>query len=289
MADVTYREFDNAQYSKLRRDLLRNKGGGLQEDLLHAVRDSGRFLEFMEPIRLHGSRKVVLCPYPLTAAEYRNPPVDTQMMLYEVWETLTPRTACRSAFWANVTCSHIRDGRMESVYLAASGGSVDGAERIDRAIAETGDTRSKRMDDCVRTVLRRLGGLPEARGNRTVYVDCPLARTWWREHFVIQAGHHDTELQAKIRDVLRLNKAYWEQLVVMVVSRNSVMGSQEIRNALIVRLAEAIRLGDNPRVTTAKGLVRGCRNLSALQAGRELSVLDATELAEVIDGVISAI
>ena len=289
MADVTYREFDNAQYSKLRRDLLRNKGGGLQEDLLHAVRDSGRFLEFMEPIRLHGSRKVVLCPYPLTAAEYRNPPMDTQMMLYEVWETLTPRTACRSAFWANVTCSHIRDGRMESVYLAASGGSVDGAERIDRALAETGDTRSKRMDDCVRTVLRRLGGLPEARGNRTVYVDCPLARTWWREHFVIQAGHHDTELQAKIRDVLRLNKAYWEQLVVMVVSRNSVMGSQEIRNALIVRLAEAIRLGDNSKVATAKGLVRGCRNLSALQAGRELSVLEAKELAEVIDGVISAV
>ena len=29
---------------------------------------------------------------------------------------------------------------------------------------------------CVRTVLRRLGGLPEVRGNRSVYVDCPFAR-----------------------------------------------------------------------------------------------------------------
>lgn len=289
MADSSYREFDNAKYSKLRRDLLRTKGGELQDEFLDATRNDGKLLAFMKQVPTTGTKDVTPCPCPLTETEYRNPPVDTQMMLYEAWATIVPRIACRSSFWGYVTLDHIRHGRIKSVYLAANRKYPGGAERIDRILGETGDRRAQMMDDCVRTVLRRLGGLPEARGNKTVYVDCPLARAWWRERLVVQVARHAGDARSRIRDVVRLSKAYWEKLVVMVVSRNSVFGSHEIRDAFIICLADAIESGDNSRLTTTGGLQRGYRNLSAIQAVRELSVLDADELREVVEGVVSAI
>lgn len=289
MSGTSYREFDNGAYSKLRRDLLRVKGGELQEQFLYAVRHEDRFLEFMERLPVVSGENIALCPEPLIEEEFRNPPVDTQRRLYQGWAEITPRVACRSSFWGNVTYNHVRRERIRSVYLAATGNHMGGAERIDRALREDGDRRSKMMDDCTRAILRRIGGLPEARGNRTVYVDCPLARAWWRERFAIQIGRDDRNLRASVRDVVRLSKTYWEKLVVMVVSRNSVMGSQEIRDAFVIRIAKAIRSDTGGQVATGQGLVRGCRNLSALQAVRELSVLDADELEEVVDGIISSI
>ena len=70
------------------------------------------------------------------------------------------------------------------------------AERIDRALMETGDEQPKMMDRTVRAVLRRLGGLPEVRGARSVFVNCPFARAWWREHLVKQIAQGDPRLAA---------------------------------------------------------------------------------------------
>lgn len=283
---MAYREFDNGEYSKLRRDLLREKGGHLQEQLLDSVRHDG-FLEFMNRLSVTSGEDIELCPHPLTAAEFREPPVDTQRRLYEGWAALTPNIACRSSFWGRVTCNHIQEERIQSAYLAANG-NLDGAQRIDRALRETGERRSVMMDGCVRTVLRRVSGLPEARGNRTVYVDCPLARAWWREYFVVQVGRNDPSVRAKVRVLVRHRKGYWEALVNMVVSRNSVLGSAKIRNVFMVRLAEAISSGTGSSIMRIEGLIRACRNISAHQAMRELSVLEAKELEELIDGIISA-
>ncbi len=289
MAKVGNKELDNAAFSRLRRDLLREKGGELQEEFLYALQEDHQFLEFIGRIPVTGKGTVSLCPHPLTETEYREPPVDTQLMLYDVWEMLTPRIACRSSFWGNITCHHIRQGRIKAAYLAANGSYAGGAERIDRALRRAGKKRAKMMDDCVRTALRRLSGLPEARGNRTVYVDCPFARTWWRERLAVQVGRNDADLTKKVRDLVRLSKTYWEKLVVMIVSRNSVMGSHEIREAFVTRLAETIQLSGNQRLANAQWLVRACRNLSAVQAVRELSVLNRKELEDIMDLIIRAI
>lgn len=289
MGDAKYREFDNGEYSRLRRELLRKKGGSQQEEFLVSVREEDEFIEFMERLPLTSGEDIELCPHPLTETEFRNPPVDTQQRLHERWSAITPRVGCRSSFWGNVTYNHIRQGRIRAAYLAADGKHKGGAQRIDRALRETSDKRSTMMDDCVRTVLRRIGGLPEIRGNRTVYVDCPLARAWWRERFTVQVGQDDPSLQAAVRDVLRLNKEYWSILVSMIVSRNSVMGSQKIRDAFVIRLAEVIGSGVTGAITTAKGLKRGLRNLSALQAVRELSILDGGELDAIVEEILSSI
>ena len=102
-----------------------------------------------------------------------------------------------------MTFRHIEEGRIESSFLAANGGgNVTGAQRIDAALnASTGrGGDASLLDRCVRTVLRRLGGLPEARGNRSVYVNCPLARAWWRERLVAEVATDGAEgLEREIR------------------------------------------------------------------------------------------
>ena len=117
------------------------------------------------------------------------------------------RRANRSVrFWGCVTYRHIEAGRIESSFLAANGGGTStGVQRIDLALGDTGERAASKLDGCVRTVLRRLGGLPEVRGNRSVYVNCPLARAWWRERLVREAAADaadDGALARQIRAVV---------------------------------------------------------------------------------------
>ncbi len=228
----------------------------------------------------------------MSEAEFGNPPSDTERRLFEAWGGLTPRVACRTAFWARVTYRHIENGRIESSFLAANGGgNVSGVQRIDEALSSTGEKATLELDRCVRTVLRRLGGLPEARGNRSVYVNCPLARAWWRERLVAEmAGDDGDDLERQIRAVVHPeSQQYWEELVTFVVSRNSVFGSVSVRDTLIRTLAMV--LDDNPDspVRTADELRRVCRSVSSIQASVELSVVPPQEVQTMMRGIVEAV
>lgn len=283
----SYTQFEDADYTSLRRKLLRAKGSEDQRDFLRRVRDEKGLPRLLrETLREVGTRSVPLAPEPLTEDEYGTPPPDTEQRLYRAWSALTPSVACRTTFWTHLTCRHIEAGRIEPDYLAANGNpSVSGAERIDLALHDTTGQADKLVDDCVRTVLRRLGGLREARGNRTVYVDCPFARAWWREHLNRQISGDDAALAEDVRRVFRVSQTYWEKLVDRIVSRNSTFGSIEVRNALVRRLAVDFRDPDSKMHKTSN-LVHACRQVSAQQGARELSILDPGELDELLDGVV---
>ena len=282
------REFDDAGYSRFRRKLLRTRGGTEQRDLLSALRDDAEFLHAVQSeVITQGSEDPALYPEALTESEFKQPPATTEAGLYRAWANLTPRIACRTTFWANLTCRHIETGRIHATYLAANGGPGDGgAERIDRVLLEKGDSAANQIDRCVRTVFRRLGGLPEARGNKSVYVDCPLARAWWRERLVSEVSRGEPDCAEDVRDVTRVNQTFWEELVVLVVSRNSVLGSQEVRDEFIRSLADL--MGNEPQtpMRIAGNLRAACRMVGAIQASRELSVLAEGELRALMDEVI---
>ena len=282
-------EFDDASFSRLRRKLLRSKGSTDQRAFLEAVRNDDAFLQvFKDEVVTQGSGKPQLSPEILTENEYKHPPVSTEVALYNAWEGLTPRIACRTTFWANLTCLHIENNRINAAYLAANGniGST-GIERIDRALSSNGDESSKPIDECVRTVLRRLGGLPEARGNRSVYVDCPFSRAWWRERLVAEVSDGNPDMIPNVREVTRINQTYWEELVVLVVSRNSVLGSRKVRDLFILMLANLISRETNTSLRVANNLRTACRMVGAIQASRELSILDHNELLELLELVVN--
>ena len=283
------KELRDAGYTSFRRSLLREKGSDRQKEFLEKVRDSSQFLDYVSGLPTVGSLEVDLAPYTMTENEFKDPPADTERKLYVSWSALPPSVTCRSTFWACLTLEHIRHGYIQSAYLAANGGNLPGgAERIDFALDDESSQGPQRIDSCVRTVLRRLGGLPEIRGNRSVYVDCPFARAWWRERMVEQVAQGDEEVAAQVRDVIRISQTYWEKLVDRIVFRNSTFGSVNIRNAFLKALAQLLARNPESGLRSSSALQRICRRATVYQGGRELSILDDGELDDLMQSVVSA-
>ena len=289
MSASAFLELDDSAYTQRRVGLLRIKGSDRQRAFLQQVRNTADFVEAFADVPARGTLSVDLSPYPMTENEYKDPPDGTEQDLYASWSSLTPAVACRSTFWAQVTLDHIRQGRIQSVYLASNGGSLPGgAERIDAALQDRTVDAPKRIDACVRTVLRRLGGLPEVRGNRSVYVDCPFARAWWRERLVAQAAGGDDQCARLVRRVVRIHQTYWEKLVDRIVFRNSTFGSMNIRNALLRTLAQFLGANPDSDLRTYQSFQRLCRRTTAYQGRLELSVLSETELDELMASIVAS-
>ena len=281
-------ELSDTDYSKFRKELLRVKGSDRQKRFLESVRDTAAFLDHVSSIPTDGTVGPALAPERMTESEYKDPPASTEQTLYTSWSALPPAVACRSTFWAKLTIEHIKASRIQSVYLAANGGNLPGgAERIDFVLDDTTGQGPKRIDDCVRTVLRRLGGLPEVRGNRSVYVDCPFARAWWRERMVNQAANGNTQMTAVVRAVIRTNQTYWEKLIDRIVFRNSTFGSENIRNAFLRALALFVQSTPASELTSSPELQRLCRRVATYQGSRELSILSDSELDALMGTIVS--
>ena len=282
MIEDGYAQVDGSAYERLRKDLLREKGSERQRQFLAAARASDAFLDFVgRAAPVTGSKAVPVYGEDFTEDSYKDPPPDVEEELYAMWRDLTPRVACRVTFWAAVTIGHIEHGRISSSYLAANGSGktgATGAQRIDYALTKG---EPKLIDDCVRTIIRNLSGLPGDRGNRSVYVDCPLARAWWRQRLIVRVlGHEGAVPIPSVGYVVRLNKGYWERLTTLIVSRNSVFGSGVVQDALVVALARFLETEPASALRTQKHLGAALRRISAVTAGRELGVLEFDELTE---------
>ena len=284
------RQFQDIAYTRFRRALLKTKGSDKQRHFLEHVRDTDSFVTLMSEIETIGTLDMDLTPWPLTESEYKDPPVDTERGLYKSWSRITPAVACRSTFWGCLTLEHIRHGRIQSTYLAANGGSLPGgAERIDLALQNSTARAPKLIDSCVRTVLRRLGGLPEVRGNRSVYVDCPFARSWWRERMVREAARENPHVEVSVRAVLRVHQTYWEKFIDRIVFRNSTFGAVNIRNAFIRALGHHLAADPSSNLRETTTLQRLCRRATAYQGSRELSILRDEELDYLMRSIVESI
>ena len=212
--------------------------------------------------------------------------------MFATWYDVSPRVACRISFWAEVTLRHIRSETIaEPYWLAANGGRTEGGdERIDRALAMRGDSGDRFVDDCVRTVIRRMSGLPAARGNRSVFVNPSFGRGWWREKLVVNIIERPgAEDRQDLLDVVRASQQYWENLITMIVSRGSVFGSRNVQDALVNSLAKHLKEHPGTRLRTANGLTRVLRRVSNVAASREIGVLAFDEIGEILDGLIAQV
>lgn len=209
------------------------------------------------------------------------------------WADLPPRVACRVSFWGKTTFEHVRSGTIpNSSWLAMNGGSrhESGEERIELALASSDEGRDVAIDYCVRTVFRRMSGLPGVRGNRSVYVDSTFGRAWWRARIVDRvATRNGVESREAILAVVRLSQAYWERLVMMIVSRGSVFGSIDIQDALINSLAKRFNENADSRLKVEKVLRVAMRRISNIAAAREMSVLTFEEVGAIIDDVLFSV
>ena len=289
---MEYAELDDGKYTSLRKDLLREKGGPLQDEFLDALEDSDKFMEFMRAkAPFTNGEHVAVFRGALTESSFKDPPKDIERDIYDLWKAVSPKVACRASFWGAVTARHIEEGAIaEPLWLAANGSANEsGGERIDKARAQSGEDRAKGMDACVRTALRRMSGLPEPRGNRTVFVDTPFGRAWWRERMVARIEkRHGAEDRASLLRAVRVTQTYWERLVVMIVSRGSVFGSEVAQDAFINSLAKRVADPKSPLRSSTK-LTTASRRFSNIAAARELGALEFHEIGAIADALLDRI
>ena len=288
---MEYSELDHGQFTRFHTRLLKDKGGSAQVELLHAVKDSQDFVKYIdELVESTSGSPVEHFPGPLTEFSFKEMTHDQERTVYSTWSDVPPRVACRVSFWGKITLEHVRGERIgESSWLAMNGGTRQetGEERIDRALTAKGERRGREIDNCVRTVFRRMSGLPYVRGNRSVYVDSSFGRAWWRARIVERvADRGGAEARETILSVVRQSQTYWEKLISMIVSRGAVFGSTDIQDALINCLAKRFREDTDTPLTGTGVLDTALRRISNIAAARELSVLDFDEISALIDDVL---
>lgn len=280
---MTYRELESGKYTALRKNLIKEKGSDFQKEFLTVLMDSNDFIKWIEDrVGIEESGKDIdVFSVKFAEDEFKEPSRQMERELFKKWEsTITPAQACRSSFWGYVTLRHIKENKIESHYLAANNGSlVEGIERIDKALKSG---KADAMDMTVRTAIRRLSGLHE-RGNRSVYVNCPFARAWWRCHIAQEVCKEiDAANQNNVIEVLRESQEYWEALINSVVSKNSVFGDTKIRSALIWTLSEKTN-GTKSDLFNAKTLTAIIKKIGVRLAFQELAVFPADELKQLFE------
>ena len=287
-----YRELDTDQYVGMQNSLLKAKGSTSQREFLVALKDPEEFVAFIESeVPTIDGQTLPIFDDALTESSFKEPTEDQEARMYALWRDTPPRTACRVSFWASVTMEHIRGGKIpEATWLATNGGQTEtGEERVDRALSRPKDERgNKKVDDCVRTVFRRMSGLPGARGNRSVFVNSTFGRGWWRERIVasILERNDPVEDRPALLEVVRRNQQYWENLVKMIVSRGSVFGSTDVQAALINSLAKRFRQAPNTPLRAASTLDVALRRFSNMAASREIGILEFNEISSLVDDLL---
>ena len=289
-----WQELDETQYHRLQTGMLKTKGSETQREFLVAAKENDDFVAFMcAQVETRDGAILPTFDGPLTEQSFKEPTADQELRMYQLWCETPPSTACRVSFWAGVTLEHVRHNKVaQASWLAANGGITEsGEERIDRALAMNDDAGNKTVDDCVRTIFRRMSGLPAARGNRSVFVDCTFGRGWWRERLIsrISGRGQSVEDRTSLLEAVRRNRAYWENLVTFIVSRGSVFGSADVQDAVINSLAKCINRDHNTPLRNASTMNVALRRLSSIASAREIGVLEFVEISELVDELLERV
>ena len=305
---MMYLAFRFDEYWNLRRKLLRDRY--LQREFLEVTRDSASFIAWIED-RVGTEERIVQekgeaseSPPPqygfgeggwkfgwldeLTEKEYKNPPELVERALFSKWRGLSPAQASEETFWGYVTLEHIRKGIIEASWLAAYGGDRPGGlERIDRALEEgqKEGEQEKRMDSAVRTILRCFSGLRVARGYRSVYVDCPFARAWWRRYWVEKICNTTGADCERVAKTLAYSSKldYWEALVTLIISAEQNTGDNKISTALQWALSERVTDEKKEVLFSRETLIKIRRLIGIRLAWQELGVFEVEELKGIMD------
>ena len=292
-----WQELDETQYHQLQTAMLKTKGSETQRDFLMAAKENDKFASFIDDrvdTLFADGATLLTFDGPLTEQSFKDLTADQEHRVYQLWgDNTPPRIACRVSFWAGVTLEHVRQSKIaQASWLAANGGvNESGEERIDHALAMDGDEGTKAVDDCVRTIFRRMSGLPAARGNRSVFVDCTFGRGWWREWLINRISRRGPDVmdRASLLAVVRRNQTYWENLVTFIVSRGSVFGLADVQHGVINGLAKRLNQNPDTPLKDAATMRKALRRLSTIAAAQEIGVLDFAEITEVVNELMERV
>ena len=201
-----YKNINEDVWRPFGKELLREKGSAQQDEFLQVCKSGNEFLQYLKQ-RLFSDNGVVgerlvefdrCFPERLTENAFFNPPADVQMNIWNYFQTLPAETLYSCGFWGYVVVEMIKHGKIDPCFLAKNSDNDNGAIKIDKAIRSS-DPKIK--DDCVRRILRSLCN-PAPRGERIVFYDFPLGKSYWNWHWAHTMGKLIALEAAQIRSVL---------------------------------------------------------------------------------------
>ena len=288
-------EYEGRKIEALRSSLIEKKGSEAQRVLLEACLGRESFFDWVES-NLKGGEIGQLVPevfsrkldeYEFTGMKYLGEQEASQL-----WSDVPVIVALRSSFWGIVTVNHIKKGIIEPCYLASvlrnlksSVKPITGVERIEGALGSDDD---EEIDHVARTILRKLCGLQEARGVRSVSCDCPFARAWWRQRILEETVRLTMGNEDAMSTTLYKSKTYWEKLLMlpqMEVSKSkpSRFGDSKVRTAFIWALSDYDDNPDYKKLFRSDGLIDKCmRKFISMSLEREFGVFEIEELKNII-------
>lgn len=275
-----FRQFQNDAIDK------RNCGGAVQREILESAKNlaGADFVHWLEqkigsyeadgPVVV-GDAEPELPAEIFTAQMFKNLPQKTADSAWEIWRDMETDAACSSSVWGYIVSRMILHGKIKPHYcmVGSNGGKSDGLAEIDNALNAKGELRKKQCDACVRAFLRRLSGLYE-RGARSVYENCPPARSWWQYKI---AGQSAENTGIARDDIIELFGDVWGVLVEKMASRLTVIGDENIRDGLIKFL-----IGGGGEYRSNKTLNALIKNIGVMAAWRGLGMFPPEEVSEII-------
>ncbi len=203
-----YKRIDEAIYSDFGKKLSQEGKDKIvsdeQMEFLQACRNGKkRFLNYLDENLLNNQEaiagKTVDFDYKFTEAEFRFPPIDTQKIIWDIFHEIPKENMTRCGFWGDVIIDMIRNDCIKPEYLASNLNGVNetGVYMLDDAI---NSNDGKKIDNCVRRILRSMGCPPAGRGKRIVFNDFYLGKAYWRWNW---ANKMSNEISLSFDEILK--------------------------------------------------------------------------------------
>lgn len=213
-------------------------------------------------------------PRSLTSSEFIDPPLGVERELGSMLLPLvTAREASQPLVW---TLLHI--GWLEA-------GSL-GNDPYASFFCSPGGKAPPSDDRAMRNALRRLGGLPYARGNVSVFSDCPVARAYWRYRVAADVAANSAGLftSEEAHAALHASNEGWDQFAMVPLRRFPAISESRARAALVTPFLDVTRERNKPSAKAATRKIQAAgQALGQVAVVRSLKHTQFEELREVVD------
>ena len=243
--------------------------------------DTTQFCGFFRKIGIEGTRRHRSIPQ-MTESEFIDPPWSSECQIWETFKHLPPALAATPGSWTRICLQGVEEGHVRAASFARPANSSKDANGLARIKIALNNDDEKEIANCTSRIFRVMGGLLGARGYRSTYIDCPIARAWWRHRVALIAARtfgNNEDIQSYSR-VLRIRRV-WEPLMEHIVSKQTIIGFPTVISAVV---KEALQLTNENGNISEQTMVRLLVQAGGSCANQALELLKVDEIVELIFG-----
>ena len=254
--------------------------------------DQSNFCAWFRQVTVDGQLEHPVLPK-MTVSEFLDPPFTTERTIWEQFRKLPTVQASFPGFWYQVCLQAIENHLLFAADFAhdsTSSKDMNGKSSILQILKHSDAVSQKKaLDRTVRRILLVMGGLIKERGHRTTFVNCPLAKAWWRHQLTREAcrlleSENDSCIK-KYSQTFR-NNTLWTILIEHQVSRLTVLGFPKARAIAMFNLVRLCQR-ENDKEVVKKEFQQILQRIGHHCTMRPIELMHRKQLLELANAVFS--